>query len=139
MKTNRFSNQQSVEKNGIISDSIDMELLIDIDDLNGEIMNQPLMMRKYTKLKADVHAKAKIIELKLKETEALYYIEHSKKGHKVKDVESLVALEPEVKQLKFELIEAEKLLEVYEGIVRATAQRHDSLKDLAANIRKELI
>jgi hypothetical protein len=123
----------------IITDAVDMELFIDHHDLNNEVMNQPLLLRKWTKLKSEAHTKAKILKLQLKELESKFTSEYSKKGYKVKEVEAAVCLEPKVQKMQRDLIEAEETLESFEGIVRAFFQRHEALKELGANIRKELL
>lgn len=124
----------------VIYEDADKELFIDEDELNEESANQPLTFRKWTKLKAEVNAKAKHIKQKLKQAEADAYLYYKKEGagNKVKDLESLVETDVEVIKLRKELIEAEKLVEEYEGIVRSFHQRHEAIKDLAANRRKEL-
>jgi len=122
----------------LIHEDIDKELYIDDLALNEEIMDQPLTFRKYTKLKAEVNAKAKTIKQKLKETESMAYLEFAKEGKKVKELESMVETDEEVIRLRYELIDAEQMVEEFEGIVRAFHQRQDSLKDLCANRRREL-
>ncbi len=122
----------------VIHEDIDMELTIDDRALNEETMDQPLTFRKYTKIKAEVNAKAKTIKQQLKQTEAMAYLEFAKEGKKVKELDSMVETDEEVIKLRMELIDAEQLVEEFEGIVRAFHQRHDSLKDLCANRRKEL-
>lgn len=124
----------------VIYEDADKELFIDEDELDEESANQPLTFRKWTKLKAEVNAKTKIIKQKLKQAEAEAYLfyKNDGQGNKVKDLESLVETDEEIIKLRNELIEAEKLSEEYEGIVRAFHQRHEALKDLSANKRKEL-
>lgn len=133
--------KDNLVKQNVLSDPADIELSIDTGQINHEIMDQPLLMRKWTKLKAEVSARAKSIKDQVKRTEAgvRLGIMKGEKGLKVKDIDAHVELDPQVIKVKDELIEAERLLEEYEGIVRAFYQRHESLKDLAANIRKEVI
>lgn len=131
--------RRSSNNNDIIHEDIDKELWIDDEALNGETIDQPLTFRKYTRIKAECNAKAKTIKQKLKETEAMAYLEFAKEGKKVKELDSMVETDEEVIKLRHELIDAEQMVEEFEGIVRAFHQRHDSLKDLCANRRKELI
>jgi hypothetical protein len=128
-------------KKEIIHEDVDMELRIDDRHLNEELMDQPLFFRKWTKLLSEVAKKARTIKLVLEETEAMLHTKLSSdgKGRKVKEMESIVALDSDVKRIKRDLIEAEGMVQEFEGIVRAFYQRHEMLKDLAANKRKELL
>lgn len=119
-------------------ENADKELYIDHEALNDELMDQPLLLRKWIRLKAQVNRNTRIIQQKLKEVEARVHLELSKEGGRVKDVDSRVELHPEVQKLRNELIDAETLSEEYEGIARAFFQRHEALKEICANIRKEL-
>jgi hypothetical protein len=47
-------------------------------------------------------------------------------------------MDAEVQKLKTELADTEELEVEFEGIVKAFAQRVEMLKDLSANIRKEM-
>lgn len=126
-------------KKSLISDDIDLELVVDFENLNDELMNQPLLMRKWTRLKAEVAANAKALKDHAKRVEAAVRIEMSGTGLKVKDLDAKVMLNDDVITAQEEAIAAEKLQEEYEGIVRAFWQRHDTLKELCANRRKEVI
>jgi hypothetical protein len=144
--SDRFKKAQPAQKSlnkqsDIISDSIDRELFIDENNINKEIMDQPLLMRKWTRLKAEVSKQVKLTKAKLDIAEAKCAKEVKLSAEKitVKDIDIEVKLNPEVQSLKIELIENEHLLDTYDGIVRAFHQRHDSLKDIAANRRKELL
>jgi hypothetical protein len=55
----------------------------------------------------------------------------------VKDLENMVMLDEKVQKLENELIEAEKIHADMKSATRAFVQRHDALKDLAANVRRE--
>lgn len=127
-----------MSKKEIIFEDVDKELFIDNEALNEELMDQPLLLRKWIRIKAQVNKKVRIVQQKLKETEASVHLKCSNEGGRVKDVESKVELDPEVTKLRYELIEAEALAEEYEGIARAFFQRHEALKEICANIRKEL-
>ena len=129
------------KKKDLIHNDVDMELRIDDRHLNEELMDQPLFFRKWTRLLSEVSKKAKTIKLVLEETEAALHskLSNDGKGRKVKEIESMVALDADVKRIKRDLIEAEGLVQEFEGIVKAFYQRHEMLKDLAANKRKELI
>lgn len=122
----------------LITTSIDKELWIDQEDLNNELGDSPLRLRKYTKLKADVHRKLKAIARKLEMARAEAHESYSKEGGRVKDVEHKVETDPAVMKIKEEHDEAEVLFEEYTGIVRAFFARHESIKEICANIRKEM-
>jgi hypothetical protein len=110
--------------------------MIDIKNLNGELMDQSLLMRKWTKAKAMASRTAKIIRNKLEYTKAQIYREGVKKGYRVGDIQAEVTAHPSVQQLTVELAEAEFEFDQLDGIVRAFVQKHDALKDLSANVRK---
>ena len=126
------------KQDDLIHEDADLELCIDDEELNAELIDQPLLFRKWVKIKARVHKNAKVIKQKLKEVEAQTHLRLSKAGGRVKDIEALVELDEEVIKMRHQLIEAEELLEEYEGIARAFFQRHESLKELCANVRKEM-
>lgn len=117
------------------------ELRIDPHRLNEELMDQPLYYRKWSEMLAGVAKKAKLAKLVLEEKKAEKHIQYSQDGmsRKVKEVESAVLLDADVKKLERELIDAEELVEKFSGILRAFHQRAEALKDLNANKRKELI
>lgn len=125
----------------VIHESVDQELLIDDQRLNEELMDQPLMFRKWTRLLSEVSKKAKVIRLTLEEKEAECYAKYSADGtgKRVKEVESAVIQDTDVKRLKRELVDAETMVEEFTGIVKAFHQRYEMLKDLCANRRKELV
>lgn len=123
----------------ILSDKLSMELHIDDTNLNVESMNQPLLYRKWSQLKAQIGKKVKILKLQLGRLEGQKYLEFGKMGGKVREIESMINSDPEIITLQDQLAEAEALLEEYEGIVRAFWQRNESLKDLHANLRKDLL
>lgn len=129
---------KDAKRKDLIVEDADKELYIDQENLNEELMDQPLALRKWIKLKAQVNKRVRVITQKLKETEAKIHLQFSERGGRVKDVESNVELHPDVIKLRNELIDAEELSEEYEGIARAFFQRHEALKEVCANIRKEL-
>lgn len=124
-----------LEKRGI-----EEELSINDLHLNEELMAQPLLMRKYTKEKAKLERKTKAIknQLELKESSLKIVLSNDGKGRKVAEIEAMVIADGEVQKLRVELYDAEEQVSEYEGIVKAIAQRVEMLKDLSANIRKEL-
>jgi len=125
----------------IIHQDVDKELTIDNQNLNEELMDQPLYFKKWTTLLSEVRRKAKVLRFNLEEKEAELYVKLSNDGtgRKVKELESAVTLDPDVKTLKRELVEAEEIVDKFEGIVKAFYQRHEMLKDLCANRRRELV
>jgi hypothetical protein len=117
----------------------DLELHIDEENINSEIMDQPLRYKKWAKLKAEVSKKAKIIKGEFERMKASKRLEFAKTGARVKELDSMVAVDEEVKELQLQLFDAEEMLDQYDGILRAFYQRHEMLKDLCANLRKQLL
>ena len=117
----------------------DLELYIDEENLNAELMDQPLRYRKWSALKAEVSKKAKILKGQFERTKAAKRLEFAKTGARVKELDSMVAVDDQVAELQTQLFEAEELLDQYDAITRAFYQRYEMLKDLAANRRKELL
>jgi len=137
------SNKKFQSKKELITDDIDVEseLYIEDEHLNEEIMDQPLKFRKWSRLEVRASRKTDAIELKLRTAEARAYSQakNNEKKMTVKDIESYVDLDENVQQLRVELVDARAELLDLKMIVKAFYQRHESLKDLAANFRKELI
>ena len=133
----RFAKKPSLPEN-VIHERADIELTIDDERLNEELMNQPLLYRKWSKLKSEVNRKAKIIKMKLDQVESQKYLTFAKDGGKVKELESKIDSDEEIIKLKTELYEAEALAEEYDGIAKAFYMRHESIKELCANARKEI-
>lgn len=134
--------QKKERKNkSLITEPIDVELSIDEDELNEELMNQPLLYRKWSTFEAGAATEVKKLELRLEHAKAQAYLEAKESGIKmtVKDLEASVTLNENVIKLNEELIEAQEVLADMKTAVRAFLQRHDALKDLCANKRKELI
>ena len=123
----------------IISDNPDKSLFIDVEELNDELAESGLKYRKWNKLKAEASKQVKAIKQKLKETEAQATLAYALEGGKVAEVEAKVELDDEVIKLREELIEAEYTLEDFIGIMQSMFMRHESIKELCANKRKELI
>jgi len=129
------------KRRDIIHEDVDQELNIDPNHLNEELIDQPLFYKKWANFKAEIARKVKTTKLMLEETKSELYVKFSNDGtgKKVKEVEAAVTSDDNVKRLERELIEAEETLDKFEGIVRAFYMRHESLKDLCANARKQLI
>lgn len=125
----------------IISDEVDQELFIDEERINDELMDQPLRFRKWANLENKAQKHLKAVQLKLEQAKAQAYIKIKASGAKVtiKDLEFQVTLDPEVLRLEEEVLEAEDLLASMKTATKAFYQRHEVLKDLCANLRKELI
>jgi len=119
----------------LIKDPIALELYIDIENLGQETAEQPLRLRKWSKLKAEVSEKARAIEQKVKEVEAKAYLYYAGGGGKVKEIESKVNADKEVINIRKELREALKLEEEYKGIVGAFKSRDQALNNLSADRR----
>lgn len=132
---------KKIKSTNIISDDVEQELFIEEDYLNEEIMDQPLKFRKWARLEVEADRRVKSIRLKLEQTKAMAYLEAKRELNKptVRELESYVSIDPDVVKIEDELIVAEAELSDAKMIVKAFYQRHESLKDLAANLRKELI
>lgn len=124
----------------LVKEGVDQELSIDSHYLNEELMDQPLYFRKYTKELSKIKRKKAAVEqqLEFKESQLTVAFSSDGKGRKVAEVQAAICQDPEVQKLKTELADTEELEIEFEGIVKAFAQRTEMLKDLSANIRKEL-
>lgn len=141
----RFKNSKNQEKEKparnqeIIVDKVDQELFIDILNINDELMNQPLLFRKYARLEAECNKVVRTLEVELERVKAKAHLDLLKSGAKLKvaDAEATVLLDENVKVVQDKLIEAREVQEGMKGALLAFRQRHDALKDLSANLRKE--
>lgn len=129
----------------VIYDDVDMELYIDEDDLNKEITDQPLKFRKWSELANEAEKAVKAIQNELDLVCAEVRLEiiedYELKGAKrptTDDLRALVMVSEKVIEIKRELMEAENTSENLKSVVRAFYQRHEMLKDLSANIRKDV-
>ena len=125
----------------LLTERVDLELSIDENNINAELMDQPLLYRKYSRLEAEAAAAMRAIETKLERAKAKAHLHFSKGSQKLKvrDVEALVMGDEDVIRLEQELIDAQELHSNMKGILVAFRQRHEALKDLSANIRKEIV
>jgi hypothetical protein len=119
-----------------IYDSVDTELMIDPKNLQGELMDQSLLMRKWTRAKAMANKTAKILRTRQAIHKGNLHKQFAKQGLRVGDIEAAINTDPQFTRITEELIEAEFEFEMLEGVVRAFYQKHESLKDLSANARK---
>lgn len=138
-----FDKPAAVEKKPMVpleKKGIDQELLINDVHLNEELMGQPLLMRKYTKELAGIRKKVKSISNKLdmKESAIKVVLSNDGRGRKVAEIEAMVIQDVEVQNLRIQLYDAEEMQDEYEGIVKSIAQRMEMLKDISANLRKEM-
>ena len=122
-------------------ESVEAHLTINDLHINEELMGQPLLMRTYTKELASLRKKVKSIENKLELTESRLRTKFSSngKGLKVAEVDALIVEDVEVQTLRVELYDAEEQQDQFEGVVKAIAQRYEMLKELCANLRKEMV
>jgi len=125
-------------KQTLVKNDIDMDLAINTDYINDELMDQPLLYRKWAEMSSQANKNVKIVNSRLDRIKAKYHLLFSKEGLKVKEVESKVLLAEEVQQIEEELFKAEQLAEDLKGVVQAFRQRHESLRELSTNIRKEI-
>lgn len=138
-----FEKPAQAERKGrepLVKTDIQQELTISDLHLNEELMGQPLLMRKYTKEFAKLKRQVKAIknQLELKESSIRTLLWNDGKARKVAEVDAMVLSDVEVQKLRVELYDAEELQDEFEGIVKSIHQRHEMLKDLCANARKEL-
>lgn len=117
-------------------DAVDTELMIDVKNLQGELMDQALLMRKWTKAKAMAAKRAKAIRGQLAYTKGSLHKQLAAKGLRVGDIEASINTDPGMMKLNEELIEAEYEFEALDGVVRAFYQKHEALKELSYNTRK---
>ena len=130
--------EERPKKPEVIGDNVQMDLAINSDFINDEMMDQPLLHRKYSDLSANQNKAVKAIELKLDRVEAKWHLLYSKEGGKVKEVESKVRLNEEVQKVEEELLQAQETADSLKGIVVAFRQRHELLREISTNIRKDL-
>ena len=117
-------------------DAVDTELMIDINNLQGELMDQALLVRKWTKAKAMASKRAKAIRGQLAYAKGSLHKQLTAKGMRVGDIEAAKDTDPTIMKLSEELVEAEFEFEALDGVVRAFYQKHESLKELSYNSRK---
>lgn len=131
--------EKPIKNQELITDRIDQELFIDIQNINHELMNQPLLFRKYARLEAECNRMVRALEAELERSKAKAHLDLLKQGSKMKvaDMEATVLLDENVKVVQDKLIEAKEVQENMKGALLAFRQRHDALKDLSANLRKE--
>lgn len=129
------------EQQSLVTDPVDLELSINEDNLNKELIDQPLKFRKWSRFEVEAAKALRLAELKLEHAKAKAYMNVKKQGGKmtVKDLEAAVALDAEVVSAQNNVLEAEEIHSDMKTAVKAFLQRHDALKDLAANRRKEII
>lgn len=117
-------------------DSIDTDLMIDIKNVSGELMDQALLMRKWTKAKARANKIAKLLKIQVAQAKGTLHKQLVAKGFRVGDIEAAKDTDPTIVGLTQQLIEAETEAEELEGIVRAFYFKSESLKELSFNLRK---
>lgn len=136
----KFKRHKTIKKDNTPPvDKKDMELYIDEDNLNAEMIDQPLRYKKYLTEKARVSHKVKSIKAKLEFTKAEKRLEAAKTGARVKELDSMVTTDPEVMQLQKELYSAEEEYDIIDGVCRAFYQRAELLKEISTNRRRELL
>jgi len=139
-RSRRESRRDSVKSKEIVKDDVELDLSIDFDGINDELMESALMLKKYGDFVTSALRKRKAVALKKDEIEALTYAKLSAKGGmKVKELESHVTLSSDVQRLNRELLEAESQEDSLKRIYYAFKARHESIKELSANIRKEML
>lgn len=125
----------------LVKNGINEELSINDRHINEELIGQPMLMRKYTRELSQLRKKVKAIanRLELAEGKLKIKLSNDGKGRKVAEIEAMVVEDVEIQKLRIELYDAEELENEYEGIVKAVSQRMEMLKELCANLRKEMV
>jgi hypothetical protein len=136
----KIGTNKAQKPEGIIHESIDRELYIDINNINDELMDQPLLYRKYTQLKSNSFRNLSALKNKLEQIEATARLEFKKTHNKstVAELDAMIALDPSVRDVQDQYLNAQEDFDNLEGIVYALRQRHEAIKELAANLRKEM-
>lgn len=117
-------------------DTIDTDLMIDIKNVSGELMDQALLMRKWTKAKANANKIAKLLKIQLAQAKGTLHKQLVAKGYRVGDIEAAKDTDPTILKLSQDLAEAESEAEALDGIVKAFYFKSESLKELSFNLRK---
>lgn len=120
-----------------------MRLQIDENNINKELMDQPLLFREYGKMEVEAGDAVRILEVQLERVKAQVHLEFMKQtatGKKmtVKDIESQVLTDERVTKVQDELLDAQQVHDDMRNLMLALRQRHEVLKDVSANLRKEL-
>lgn len=133
----KFGNQKSE----IVKDRVEMDLSIYPENLNQQLMDQALVYKKYSDLDAEARKAHRDAESYLKVVESTAHIRYSRENPKmkVKDLESLVTLDAQVQQVRAKVSELEEQADKIRGALKAAYQRHDMLKELSYNKRKEFV
>lgn len=123
-----------------ILDQDDVRLQIDENNINKELMDQPLLFREYGKMEIEAGDAVRTLEVQLSRVKATVHLSIMKNAEKfkVKDIENMVEVHKDVVKVQNELLKALKMHEDMRNLIMALRQRHEVLKDISANLRKEL-
>jgi hypothetical protein len=123
-----------------ILDQDDVRLQIDENNINKELMDQPLLFREYGKMEIEAGDAVRTLEVQLNRVKAKVHLDIMKNAakFKVKDIENMVEIHADVVKVQDELLEAQSVHEDMRNLIMALRQRHEVLKDISANLRKEL-
>lgn len=132
----RFGNQ----KREAVTDRVTLDLAIDETNLNKEIMDQPLLYKKYSDLDAEAQSAVRLAELQLDQVKARAHLKYSNEGmkRKVAEVDAMVSVDAAVLEAKGNVIRLQEQADKIRGALKAAWQRHESLRELSTNKRKEL-
>lgn len=123
--------------------SIEMDLSkdnrINVADLHTEFQIFPSSLFAYCEAKSSAEQVYDLLKQQLEELEAETYIAVKNSGEKVteKGAESLVTVDPAVKAMRVELINAKRDLETMKNYVESLRAKKDMLIQLGADARKE--
>lgn len=125
---------------GNILDQDDIRLRIDENNINKELMDQPLLFREYGKMEIEAGDAVRTLEVELVRVKARVHLDIMKNAPKlkVKDIENMVEVHEKVVKVQNELLEAQKMHDDMRNLIMSLRQRHEVLKDISANLRKEL-
>lgn len=115
------------------------DLQIDVKNINNELKRQAQLFYQYLKKKTDMKTEIKYQKMDLSLLEADYLKTKNTAKLKVKEIEALLMENDEILNKRERIIELEDMLEDFENVVKAMAQKHDCIKEISMNLRREII
>lgn len=115
------------------------DLEINTNKINEELKKQAKLFYAYCKEKIDLKTKIKYekLDLQLLESFKLKTIDTSKL--RAKEIEALLNQDDEIIKKKESIIDLESDLEDFENIIKSLVQKHECLKEISMNQRREII
>jgi len=121
----------------LILDDVSKDLLIDRDALNKELLDSSLLLKKYGEFKTRTYKKYKVVEQQLKNIEEDLFLRAE--GKNLKEKECRVGQNQSVRELRMHLIDADAEAKQFANYYAQFLTRHEAIKELCANVRKELV